>query len=166
MTFGPDQELHQWLRHHLQWALDEGLLKLASGGEASTTAMPAELGSWRQRNGKLFESWHASVAKNTSHLVAMTGTNKDLSKTLLINLDNDNLLGNSYLAAVVQAALSCKQSWHGGACPAVTCGTGSLTGRLAYWALDFVALGGYDQEQGIYPSGLKQVAETKKIINK
>jgi hypothetical protein len=166
VTFGPDQELHRWLRHHLQWAVDEGLLKLASGGEASSTALPAELGCWRQRNGKLFESWHASVAKNTSHLVAMTGTNKDLSKTLLINLDNDNLVGNSYLAAVVQAALSCKQSWHGGACPAVTCGTGSLTGRLAYWALDFIALGGYDQERGIYPSGLKQVAETKKIINK
>ena len=72
------------------------------------------------------------------------------------------LVGDSYLAAVVQAALSCKQSWHGGACPAVTCGTGSLTGRLAYWALDFVALGGYDQEQGIYPLGFKQVAETKK----
>ena len=115
---------------------------------------PAELGSWSQRNGRLFESWHASVAKNTSHLVAMTGTNKDLSKVLLANLDNDNLVGNSYLGAVAQAAISCKQSWHGQACPAVSCGTGSLTGRLAYWALDFVALGGYDQEQGICPSGL------------
>ena len=154
VTFGPDQELQRWLRHHLQWALDEGLLKLASGGEASGTASPAELGSWSHRNGRLFESWHASVAKNTSHLVAMTGTNKDLSKTLLINLDNDNLLGNSYLGAVVQTAINCKKTWHGRACPAVCCGTGSLTGRLAYWALDFAAIGGYDQEPGIQPSGL------------
>ena len=154
VTFGPDQELQRWLRRHLQWALDEGLLKLASGGEASGTASPAELGSWSHRNGRLFESWHASVAKNTSHLVAMTGTNKDLSKTLLINLDNDNLLGNSYLGAVVQTAINCKKTWHGRACPAVCCGTGSLTGRLAYWALDFAAIGGYDQEPGIQPSGL------------
>jgi len=28
-----------------------------------------------------------------------------------------------------------------------------LTGRLAYWALDFAALGGYDQEEGGWPSG-------------
>ena len=84
----------------------------------------------------------------------MTGTNKDLSKTLLINLDNDNLVGDSYLGAVVQAAITSEKTWHGEACPAIGCGTGSLTGRLAYWALDFAAIGGYDQEQGIRPSGL------------
>jgi len=96
----------------------------------------------------------------------MTGTNKDLSKTLLINLDNDNLVGNSYLAAVVQAALSCKQSWHGGACPAVTCGTGSLTGRLAYWALDFIALGVTTKSEGFIPQASSKWLKQKKIINK
>ena len=156
VTFGPDVELQEWLRSNLEWALEEGLLQLASGGDASGTAPPAHVGSWRHRSGMFFEAWHASIAKNTSHLVALLTCQKDLSKTLLINLDNDNLVGNSYLGAAVEAALSCKRNWHGGACPAVSCGTGSLTGRLAYWALDFCALFGYDQEPGICPSGHKR----------
>ena len=153
VTFGPDVGLQEWLRSNLEWAVEEGLLQLASGGDASGTAPPAHVGSWSHRPGMLFGAWHASVAKNTSHLVALQTCKKDLSKTLLINLDNDNLVGNSYLSASVEAALSCKRNWHGGACPAVSCGTGSLTGRLAYWALDFCALYGYDQEPGICPSG-------------
>ena len=111
------------------------------------------------------ESWHASVAKNTSHLVALHTASKKLEKTLLINLDGDNLLGLSYLGAVAEQALACKHSWHGNACAAVGCGSGSLTGRLAYWAMDFVAVCGYDQEPGICPSGTKYNHQMVRSVN-
>ena len=153
VTFGPDTTLQEWLRSKLGWAVEGGWLQLASGGTASGTALPADVGSWIHRAGVAFDAWHASVAKNSSHLVALMTSKKDLSKTLLVNLDNDNLVGVAYLGAVAEAALTCKNSWHGGACPSVGCGSGSLTGRLAYWALDFCAVFGYDQEPDVCPSG-------------
>ena len=92
------EPMHQVLRWLITLAnATQGILRAHMAPQFSLAALPAELGSWSQRNGRLFESWHASVAKSTSHLVAMTGANKDLSKTLLINLDNDNLAGDSYL---------------------------------------------------------------------
>ena len=153
VTFGPDAKLQKWVRFHLRWALEQGFLRLASGGQAPGTAEPAQTGRWIERQGQAFRSWHAAVAKNTSHVAAFQVASQDLEKTLFVNLDNDNLLGFSYLKAVAESALECKRSWHGGACPGVACGSGSLTGRLAYWALDFAALGGYDQEEGGWPSG-------------
>ena len=153
VTFGPDQTLQQWLQNELAWALEEGLLKLGSGGEAFGTDSPA--GSWATRDGhkNRLTSWHASVAKNISHKAAIYFGTKSFEKTLLINLDGDNLVGLEYLAAVAKSALASKNSWHGKACPAVTCGDGSLTGRMAYWAEDFFAVCGYDQEPGVRPSG-------------
>jgi hypothetical protein len=150
-TFGPDGDLQHWARTSLRWAVEQKLLRLASSGTA--TEQLAEDGCWREKPGKQFSSWHAAVAKNTSHLAALKGSSYNLAKTLLVNLDNDNLLGISYLGATAEAALACVESWHGRACPAITCGTGSLTGRLAYWALDFAAVGGYDEEAGSSPSG-------------
>jgi len=145
--------LQKWVRFHLRWALEQGFLRLGSGGQAPGTAEPAQTGRWIERQGQAFRSWHAAVAKNSSHVAAFQVASQDLEKTLFVNLDNDNLLGVSYLKAVAESALECKRSWHGGACPGVACGSGSLTGRLAYWALDFAALGGYDQEEGGWPSG-------------
>ena len=151
VTFGPDTDLQHWARTSLRWAVEQKLLRLAASGTAPEQL--AEDGRWREKPGKQFLSWHAAVAKNTSHAAALKDSSYDLDKTLLVNLDNDNLLGISYLGATAEAALACKGSWHGRACPAITCGTGSLTGRLAYWALDFAALGGYDEEAGSSPSG-------------
>ena len=151
VTFGPDADLQHWAQTSLRWAVEQRLLRLASSGTAPEQL--AEDGCWRERPGKQFSSWHAAVAKNTSHVAALKGTSYDLAKTLLVNLDNDNLLGICYLGATAEAALACLDTWHGRACPAVTCGTGSLTGRLAYWALDFAAVGGYDEETGSSPSG-------------
>ena len=151
VTFGPDTDLQHWARTSLRWAVEQKLLRLAASGTAPEQL--AEDGRWREKPGKQFLSWHAAVAKNTSHAAALKDSSYDLDKTLLVNLDNDNLLGISYLGATAEAALACKSSWHGRACPAITCGTGSLTGRLAYWALDFAALGGYDEEAGSSPSG-------------
>jgi hypothetical protein len=153
VTFGPDAALQEWLMSRLAWAVEGGWLQLAPGGNAPGTALPAHVGRWVQKAGVEFEAWHASVAKNSSHLVALMTSQKDLSKTLLVNLDNDNLVGVAYLGAVAEAALTCKNSWHGGACPSIGCGSGSLTGRLAYWALDFCAVFGYDQESDVCPSG-------------
>ena len=155
VTFGPDQALQDWLQNELAWALEEGLLKLGSGGEASDLGTDSPAGSWATRDGHIprLTSWHASVAKNTSHKAAIYFAAKSLEKTLLVNLDGDNLVGPEYLAAVAKTALASKNSWHGKACTAVTCGVGALTGRMAYWALDFLAICGYDQERGVRPSG-------------
>jgi hypothetical protein len=154
VTFGPDEALQQWLQNELAWAVEANLLQLASGGDASGTVPPA--GRWEvPRRSKPLTSWHAPVAKNTSHVVAACCETKSLEKTLLINLDGDNLIGLHYLGAVAKAALDNKKDWHGKACTAIGCGTGSLTGRLAYWALDFYAICGYDQESDILPSGQK-----------
>ena len=153
VTFSPDLELESWARFHLRWAMEEGFLKLASGGDAPATAAPVQEGLWLERPEKVFRNWHAAVAKNTSHIAAYKVAAQDLEKTLFVNLDNDNLLGISYLGSAAECALGCKKSWHGQACPGVSCGSGSLTGRVAYWALDFAALGGYDEEEGSRPSG-------------
>jgi hypothetical protein len=91
---------------------------------------------------------------------------------LLVNLDGDNIIGLRYLGAVSKAALDNKGDWHGRACAAIGCGTGSLTGRMAYWALDFYAVCGYDQEIDIRPSGETtkknklQTTQTTEQINK
>ena len=153
VTFGPDTALQEWLRSGLEWAVAGGWLQLASGGDAPGTALPADVGSWAHRAGVTLDSWHASIAKNSSHVAALMTARKDFSKTLLINLDNDNLVGMAYLGAVAEAALICRDSWHGRTCPSVGCGSSSLTGRLAYWALDFCAVFGYDQETDVCPSG-------------
>ena len=133
VTFGPDQALHDWLRNELAWALEEGLKKQGSGGEASDLGTDSPAGSWATRDGHIprLTSWHASVAKNTSHKAAIYFAAKSLEKTLLVNLDGDNLVGPEYLAAVAKTVLASKNSWHGKACTAVTCGVGSLTGRMA-----------------------------------
>jgi hypothetical protein len=150
VTFGPDADLQHWARTSLRWAVEQRLLRPASSGTAPEQL--AEDGCWREKFGKQFSSWHAAVVKNTNHVAALKGSSYDLAKTFLVNLDNDNLLGIFYLGATVEAALACIDSWHGQACPAITCGTGSLTGRLAYWALDFAAVGGYEEEAGSSPS--------------
>ena len=97
VTFGPDADLQHWARTSLRWAVEHRLLRLASSGTA--TEQLAEDGCWREKPGKQFSSWHAAVAKNTSHVAALKGS-------LLVNLDNDNLLGISYLGATAEAALA------------------------------------------------------------
>jgi hypothetical protein len=171
VTFGPDEALQQWLQNELAWAVEVNLLKLASGGDASRTVPPA--GHWEvPRRSKMLASWHASVVKNTSHVVAACCATKSLEKTLLINLDGDNLIGLHYLGAVAKAAVDNKKDWHGKACAAIGCGTGSLTGRLAYWALDFYAVCGYNRETDIRLSGETtkknklQPTQTTEQINK
>jgi hypothetical protein len=162
VTFGPDVAFQRWLQTELAWAVEVGLLRLASGGEASDADPPA--GRWFvPRRHKPLASWHASVAKNTSHVVAEYCATKNLERTLLVNLDGDNIIGLRCLGAVSKAALDNKKDWHGKACTAIGCGTGSLTGRLAYWALDFYAICGYDQESDILPSGQK--TRKKKLTN-
>jgi hypothetical protein len=48
VTFGPDVGLREWLRSK-EWAVEEGLLQLASGGNASGAAQPAHIGSWSHK---------------------------------------------------------------------------------------------------------------------
>jgi hypothetical protein len=155
-TFGEDQDLLQDVLFNCDWALKAGLLVVSSGGTFKA-AGPAEHGYWATLPGGYgkLRFWDASRAKNTSHRVALSLLPADLlpEKTLLVNLDCDNLLGNNYARALAEAFSKAAEPFQGGPVPAVTAGSGPLTGRVAVSGRTFAALGGYDDESDTAPSG-------------
>jgi len=100
--------------------------------------------------------WHASRAKNTTHRVAIAQIPLDIKpeKTLLVNLDADNILAPGFLVNLAKTAATAAEPWQGGPRPTIrSAGGGPLTGRVAIFAKTFLCLGGYDEEEDIAPSG-------------
>ena len=100
--------------------------------------------------------WHASKAKNTSHRVAIGQLPTDLppEKVVLCNLDCDNILAPGFCRALAEEYSKAAEPFGGGPVPAVTLSAaGPLTGRVALFAKTFMALGGYDDEMNVAPSG-------------
>ena len=127
-------------------------------------------------------NWHASIGKNTSHMfaclaeahkaaeagaaaeaggtAAWQGEAEALEQLVLVNMDCDNCYGPGYPEAVATALVTARQALFSrpprcGA--AATSGHGSYTGRLGYWASDWLQVGGYDQEAGILGMGGQDV---------
>ena len=80
--------------------------------------------------------WHASIGKNTSHMVA--------SEDILVNVDGDNLIGVNFPEHVVQMFASgykvVQYEYGEGTC-----------GRIAYLRDDFLQIRGYDEKA--FPMG-------------
>lgn len=84
--------------------------------------------------------WHASIAKNTTHVVA--------AEDILVNVDGDNLVGPDFpvnVAKNFQEGFTCLQYEDGeGTC-----------GRIACTRQDFLKIRGYDEDS--YPMGAQDV---------
>ena len=153
-TFGEDTKFQQWALENLGWAASQRFLALATGGSYSTqrgASVMQLLGA-----AEPLQHWHASKAKNAAHRVAaeLVPPETPLSKVLFVNLDCDNVVGPNWLPQLAAAAATSRRRWSGGPSPAIRGSWGPLTGRIAVFAPQFLALGGYDQERGVLPSGL------------
>jgi hypothetical protein len=160
VTFAEDEELQGQLQKSLRLPIETGNVVLASAGKAGLTLsqcgkstdrplwMPAapsgldlaaEPGHSVQAMPYL-HYWHASVAKNSSHMAAMFAFTDH--RCCLINLDCDQLVPLEYLSAALKA---CDQNYDvRGFC--LSCApNGFLTGSLGYRSKDFMAVGGYDE---------------------
>ena len=91
--------------------------------------------------------WHASIAKNTSHMVAHAD--------ILVNVDGDNIIGSDFLVNVINnfkdgyKVLQYEQ------------GEGT-TGRIACLREDFIAIGGYDENA--YPMGGQDTDLVRRLV--
>ncbi len=90
VLFGEEetQELSEWIEEEFQVPLAAGLLVVASSP---------------------MQSWHASIAKNTAHVLALADHGvHDADHHLLINLDADNIVGRTFAeTALDQVLLTC-----------------------------------------------------------
>ncbi len=151
-------ELVAWIRRTCAPALAEGLLVLR------TAALPGN-------------AWHASVAKNTAHRLAIEksitaaeakaavagGSAPQppaiaaLDKVFLLNLDGDNLMGASYVLRLCQLLPTVA------VCDSVGARNGAqgVTGRIGLWATQFLRMGGYDE--AYLPMGFQDVCLHKRV---
>ena len=160
VTFADDEDLQEELGKSLRLAIETGNVVLASGGKAgvakSQCGHPTDRPSWMPaapsgldvaaRPDHAVEAmpylhyWHASMAKNSSHMAAIFAFEDH--RCCLVNLGCDQLVPVEYVSAalkdyvqnyeVVGFCLSCAPN-------------GSPTGTLGYRAADFVTIGGYDE---------------------
>ena len=107
----------EWVLRHCRAAIEEGVLQVYTVGDR----MPF---------------WHASVGKNTAHMVA--------DEDILVNVDNDNFIGKDFPVDVVtrmDSGYRVLQYEHG---------TGTC-GRIACWRKEFLDIRGYDEDA--FPMG-------------
>ena len=170
VVFDSDEapELMGWIRQHCAAALEVDLLVVA------TSALP---------NGH----WHASIAKNVAHKVAMetylaeskttadadqaagcsapqrparanfVHTGLALDALFIMNLDGDNLLGPRYVDALCSLLPSVNADDSVGA----RRGAQGTTGRVGMWATHFIRMGGYDESY--LPSGYQDVCLHQRV---
>lgn len=144
--------------------------------------------------------WHASAAKNTAHVFAMTSEverNRRVTETLgasagsaadaggrraaeppgnhsdetvlrnlvLISCDCDNVFDCDFVDDALRTLMASRNF---SASPVLAdpplcaaCfargGQTCLSGRLVYWASDFLRIGGYDEEEGVVGAGYQEV---------
>lgn len=170
----------QWAAHA---ALEEGLLVLASGGETGIAARdhPTSFGPYRfsctptdldGRGGDPSERppaeecfpptlrfWHASWAKNTSHLAATWAMHRlkrwEAEQQLLCNVDGDNLIFPKWLC-IVASSHTTTATPRGHVTQAGRANCAGCTGRLTYRMKDFWHVGGYDVDS-MYGMGYQDI---------
>jgi hypothetical protein len=112
----------KWLKDTCRAAVDAGFLHIY-------TVSPED-----------FPYWHASVGKNCAHAVA--------PEDILVNVDNDNLVGPGFAKDAVGKFLDGHTALH------YENGEGTC-GRIACRREDFMRMRGYDEEA--YPMGAQDV---------
>lgn len=160
VTFADDASAWEYCFKHAQWALDLGILYLASAGDKSGEVVPS---SARQRY------WHASRCKNAAHVFAAQEVKKQgiaPETVVLVNMDADNIMPPAYLEhllagfqAETQRAVAAGFSPQLVPLRAIVArsAAGGLTGRIAISLPDFARLGGYDEEPNTYGTGYQDV---------
>ena len=167
VTFGDDVETMERLQQMLAIAIECGNVVLASGGEHARFTIargegydkpvwmptkPLAMGDEENIMGMpMLRFWHASVAKNTSH---MCGIHCFGENTCLVNLDCDQIVPLEYLHSLLR--LYTKHSTVKGWTVRCSKVAGTLTGRIAYRATDWLYLRGYDEFE-TPPSGGQDV---------
>ena len=160
VTFVEDGTAWEHCIQHAQWAIDLGILYLASAGDMAGEVLPS---SRRQ------QYWHASQCKNAAHVFAAEESRRQgvpPQNILLVNVDADNIMPPAYVECLLAA-------WQAELQRAVMAGLdpqfapfrpivarsahGGLTGRIAISLPDFARLGGYDQEPGTYGTGYQDI---------
>lgn len=121
VDFGSTDTTQEWLLRRCQAAIDCGLLVVYASDQ--------------------LPFWHASVAKNTSHMVA--------TEDILVNLDGDNLIGPGFPIDVVKHFF---EYGHTGLQYHDMEGT---CGRIACYRTHFHMLRGYDEDS--LPMGAQDV---------
>ena len=128
-----------WIREVCRTALDCGLL---------TVTMAALPGGW----------WHASVAKNTSHKLAIQTYRNKFGKAdknrqhFLVNLDCDNIMGPRFCKTLGELLIALPAT---GCIQAVSGKDPGTTGRIGLYDETFLRIAGYDEEMG--PMGYQDV---------
>ncbi len=171
MSFGADKEMQGWVRDNLAEALDRGLLVSASGGCDGVAAVQAGCPGVTSCQDVMLRYWHASKAKNASHMLAIEHTRlafgtAALDALALVNMDCDNVCGGCFSHALLQALSREAGARPGGVAPVTVpvmppatpaSAHAALTGRVAAWATDFLRMGGYDQESGVLGTGAQDI---------
>jgi hypothetical protein len=170
VTFGEDREIFKWIQGELSWALDSGLLRLASGGAVGGDHQRDDGCAGLKLPRMLCR--HAGQGKNTSHMFAIQSHQLwgQIGDLILVSLDTDNVFEPVYVPEVAKAMgqnkeIALNESLHpsvegGGDRSRVlglpsrcSYGLAPQTGRGALWATDFIIMGGFDQEQDSVASG-------------
>jgi hypothetical protein len=194
-TFGADEDGVAFIQHWLAYAMQQGVLFCGSGGAAGRHAKAAvdhppaaavghPLPAAVELPGSELEYWHASIAKNCSHRFAAEHAiglqrhsgggaspcldevlQKDVaaqrvaSRCLLMCLDGDNVMAPGLSLALTNAI--------GGRWGCYRCsGNRGTTGRLGCLLIDFVELGGYDQEPDTVGSGSQDIDLINRLADK
>jgi hypothetical protein len=124
---------------------------------------------WGAGNDQKWQGWHASVAKNTSHVMAQTAYGREV---VLCNVDGDNLITQQHLDTLLTSAdKMIKWKGVGGVSPKTVPEivgmsfkaehNASTTGRIALGGRVFQELHGYDEEFG--PSGGQDVDLSRRL---
>ena len=161
--------LHFQVRDCLGFLLHYGILVLASAGEVAfgpVSELPAA-NRW----------FHMSVSKNTAARFAIEqelssagggggrATPKRIGTgTLLINLDADNIMAESYPLRLMEEAARGYQRglvvWKQSRTP----GMGGTCGRIATWLQDGWEVGMYDEEPGVVGSGSQDIDFKDRVL--
>ena len=124
---------------------------------------------WDSDQDKKWCGWHASVAKNSSHLAAVEMFGMEV---VLCNVDGDNLITQPFLHTLLTSAEKMIQWKAVGGVPPTSLpdivgisfkapNNPSTTGRIALGGRVFDTLGGYDEEFG--PSGGQDVDLSRRL---
>ncbi|MCP4241725.1 MAG: hypothetical protein GY772_14290, partial [bacterium] len=174
LSFGADADMQEWLHSHLPEAISRGLLVTASGGGHGVTWCRRLKPGLTSGRDVMLRHWHASRGKNAAHMFAIEHTvfmfgAAALESLVLVNMDCDNVCGGRFSRSLLQALE--RPGLTGGVAPVspVTPSAtpasahAALTGRVAAWAVDFLRVGGYDEEPGVMGMGGQDIDLLKRL---
>ena len=176
VTTGVDELALPQLLKRARVALEEGVLRVASGGNVGLNLMMSdcavgphyEAAQAGEAAPPVLQSWHASQHKNTAHLFGMHVAEAAPATLLgpegspfLLNVDADNVLSPVYLENMCNGVFGRSQNVLNATVPGNP-HPPSTTGRIGMFAKLFNTLRGYDEEDTA-PSGYQDVDMSTRI---